>query len=772
MANRQTSPPTGPEQPQAPLGGVKVPGRPPLPWWRLYRPALPPGFLFTLRTTVACLLALGLALPMELDSPAWAPLTAWVVAQDTSGRSLSKAYWRTLGTLAGLTAALTLAAIFPQGFWLFYLGLGGWVIVCVTLAGLEVSFRSYGWALAGFTCVIITMSAAPNAGNVFNIAVARTSYILLGIGCEMAVEAVFSGDPVLKAHKRLAAGLQRATTSVCSVLRQLAEGVDSPDSIGAATTLAEQEIARMLVFQEDLEFIAIELGPDGRAMAERAQLALGALAAALSHLLGASIIRNATPHDNAAHKAFLAELDAFTNRYEQTMHVWSAQPPPKAARAKNGLPASQAVAADLAPLLQKLDGLRGVSQGLAREAPLSAPEKLHLFTLAEVLDDLAIAAHEMAGPSLALPVPHPWCDRQLALLGGVRSALCIVVTGFIAEVTAWSEGMSFIAYATVVCCVYSPRANAEGAAMGWLKGTLCAAAMAWFLVTVMIPTIKTYEPLALVFGLALMTACKARATPSTMYAGIIYGFMLFLMSGLSNHHDMDELSYYNRALCMCLSATTAVLMFKLFFPFNLGKLAFRARRSLLHDLAGLWQEFRTQTGRGRAPLRQVNHPVCLRTGPHSYEWINHSLARFAQIATRGPVEGDPLVRKWLAGLLGTLSLGLNVIRCERFIHEGGFPQLLRQQFQSCLDLLMPRAAHFPSALPKAREGEIRERFETALSALDSNVRQFTATSQAPLLNQKLTEALFCLLLIAALEERYCDFLNPSQAMATEAPGPG
>ena len=103
----------------------------------LYAPSRS-SLLFSLRTTLATFVALAIALWMEMDSPKWAPMTVWIVARNTSrGETISKAYWRIVGTIGGAVTAVLIVAAFPQQPMLFDLTValfvGGccWFAVCM-----------------------------------------------------------------------------------------------------------------------------------------------------------------------------------------------------------------------------------------------------------------------------------------------------------------------------------------------------------------------------------------------------------------------------------------------------------------------------------------------------------------------------------------------------------------------------------------------------------------------------------------------------------------
>lgn len=172
-----------------PLGPPGVQSKLPLSW--LLAPT-PSAIGFALRTTAAALIALVIALWMELDDPQWAAMTVWIVAQGSRGESLSKARWRLVGTGIGVVMSITLISAFNQTAWLFFPALSIWLGLCCGLATLVRNFRSYALVLAGYTTAIIAIGAIPHPENVFMTAMSRATYIVLGIVCESTVAGLFA----------------------------------------------------------------------------------------------------------------------------------------------------------------------------------------------------------------------------------------------------------------------------------------------------------------------------------------------------------------------------------------------------------------------------------------------------------------------------------------------------------------------------------------------------------------------------------------------------
>src|SRR3546814_20848974 len=70
-----------------------------------------PAALFSLKCFAAAMLALYAALSIGLERPYWAFLTSYIVAQPLAGAVISKAVFRTIGTLTG--AVFSVAVVPP-----------------------------------------------------------------------------------------------------------------------------------------------------------------------------------------------------------------------------------------------------------------------------------------------------------------------------------------------------------------------------------------------------------------------------------------------------------------------------------------------------------------------------------------------------------------------------------------------------------------------------------------------------------------------------------
>src|SRR6201987_2072045 len=141
------------------------------------------ALIFAVKTFAASLLALYIAFWAGLDDPRWSFLTVFVVSQPDSALVLAKSFYRILGTIAGVLVTTALVFGLAQYGELFVAAVAVWMCFCNIPARAVRNFTSYGFQLAGYTVAIVGIPAALNPSGAYDLVVARSTEILLGIIC-------------------------------------------------------------------------------------------------------------------------------------------------------------------------------------------------------------------------------------------------------------------------------------------------------------------------------------------------------------------------------------------------------------------------------------------------------------------------------------------------------------------------------------------------------------------------------------------------------------
>jgi Fusaric acid resistance protein family len=104
----------------------------------------------------AAIIAYYVSLRIGFAQPVWALTTVFLVSQPLAGQVFSKALFRMLGTVLGGSAAVILVPAFVNEPLVLSFVLALWLGLCLYLALLDRTPRSYVFLLAGYTAGIIS----------------------------------------------------------------------------------------------------------------------------------------------------------------------------------------------------------------------------------------------------------------------------------------------------------------------------------------------------------------------------------------------------------------------------------------------------------------------------------------------------------------------------------------------------------------------------------------------------------------------------------------
>lgn len=180
---------------------------------------------FSIKLTFALVAALMIGFHLNLETPRWAVMTAGIVAGGTafaaggdpySGALRYRGILRIIGTFIGCVAALVIMIATVRAPVVMLLLCCIWAGFCVWLSSLIKVENSYALGLAGYTALIIVVTANASGGLTLvpQYAVERCSEIILGILCAILADMIFSPrsikkvidaevDSLLVAHYRL-----------------------------------------------------------------------------------------------------------------------------------------------------------------------------------------------------------------------------------------------------------------------------------------------------------------------------------------------------------------------------------------------------------------------------------------------------------------------------------------------------------------------------------------------------------------------------------------
>lgn len=154
---------------------------------------MPPArdWFYGVRTFAASMIALYIALLMQMPRPYWAMATVYIVSNPFLGPTTSKALYRAVGTLLGAAAAVFFVPMFVQSPYVLVLVIALWTGTLLFLSLHLRTANNYALMLAGYTLPLIALPVVDNPLAVWDVAEARTEEIFLGIAVAAVVGAIF-----------------------------------------------------------------------------------------------------------------------------------------------------------------------------------------------------------------------------------------------------------------------------------------------------------------------------------------------------------------------------------------------------------------------------------------------------------------------------------------------------------------------------------------------------------------------------------------------------
>ncbi len=481
---------------------------------------------FAIKTLLGGGLALWLALRWGLEQPAWALMTAFIVAQPLSGMVLQKGLARLLGTLVGTAMSVLFIAAFAQTPWLFLLCLALWLALCTACSTLLRSAWAYAFVLAGYTVAIIALPAINHPLQVFDQAVARCTEISLGIVCATLSSALLWP---LRVEQQLAGQARQAWQS----------GLQA-----ASATLAGDEEARKSLVDILARIVAVDAqrehawfeGPLGR---ERARAVRG-----LSHKLlillriARSVRRQWRQLDEHEARHLQPWLDEVREALASPDTERLAQLRERVWQAALDLRDSSAEHYCLARMTLLLDNAGHATRALHAVEDGKAP--------ADLPDSLAV--HR---------------DLALGLLFGSRSALAFLAMAAFWLATAWSAAPGGLVLTCVVCSLFASRENGAQIGLSFLRGIFLALPLAFVVGQILLPQWSGFALLCLGLGVPLFFGALGMANPKIGATATSYCLHFIVLVAPLNAMVFSVETFLNSAQAMVMGVGAAVLAFKL-----------------------------------------------------------------------------------------------------------------------------------------------------------------------------------------------------------------
>ncbi len=607
----------------------------------LYAPRLS-ALGFSLRTTIAALVALAIALWMELGQPQWAPMTVWIVAQGTLGESLSKARWRVAGTLGGIVSAIALAAAFPQAPWLFFPALAVWIGLCTALGTLLHNFRSYAFVLTAYTCSIVSLSAQAQPDQVFSIAMARGSYILLGVICGTVADMACRSNVPGKARAAIRTQLQQIVLEAANASRDILLEHGTPESD------LHNIFSLSLSLSDRIEFSAIEVGRT-KGIVDYARATLGLASRLMSRALGMRSRLSAVPQRSERTQTLLEDSAGILDRLRvdiddaDTLQTLRQDVLALIGRCQENIEQTVSL-----PRAESDSGIVFNDRILLQGLQLTLTELQHLLG--------CLASDPSENPraeSYRLARPRNW---YAAIHNGLRSCAAVLMAAYVWEVTAWPDGPLFITFVSVVCARFASFSNTLLASSAFFSGAVWATLAAVVPVFLVMPVTASYAMLCLTISVPMLIGGLATRAPALASRAASFSNFFPYLIGLDNHSRINETEWFNTVFALLSGLGFGVLVFRYVFPFQLTRFYRNFRLDLLSDLRLI--------GKNRRSMTEA-------------VWVGRIVLGMEQLIAHTKAVQARSNDRWLHAAFSMMTVGRNLLQLQAYRAQIGLPENAR-----------------------------------------------------------------------------------------------
>ncbi|MDB5504200.1 MAG: hypothetical protein JWR89_4102 [Tardiphaga sp.] len=499
--------------------------------------------IFSLKTFLAAVMALLIALAMDLPRPYWALATVYIASQSLAGATRSKAFFRVAGTLIGACASVALVPNLVNSPELLSLGLALWVGLCLYISMLDRTPRGYMFMLAGYTAALIGFPSVSEPAAIFDIALARSEEIILGILCASIVSTIVlprSVGPAVAARVGTWLGGARA------ISQQVLAGH------GADKAVREQRL-HLASDAVDIDTLSDHLAYDRnvsrdtpcwlRALRLRMLMLLPLLSSIGDRIdaLG-SEVRSTQPRlmalvDDLSH--WIADDDTAREPADRLRAAIAAQLPKLDAGSSWDTIMVASLLLRLRELVDISADCRVLNQAIAEGGRPT---------------DARLAFRSEAGVA---PVRH--VDHGMALWSAGGAILAILLCCAFWIYTGWVDGASAPMMAAVGCSFFANMDDPSVGLRGFAKWTLVAMVIVATYLFAILPGISNIEMLIAVLAPAFLLFGYLIARPATFFIGMLLAANTASLMAIQSTYSADFAAFANAGIAFFVGVEISAL---------------------------------------------------------------------------------------------------------------------------------------------------------------------------------------------------------------------
>ena len=496
--------------------------------------------VFAAKTFAAAMLALVIALRLDMPRPYWAMASVYITANPLNGATCSKAIYRVVGTLIGAAGTLALVPNLVDAPELLCLAIAAWLCVFLYLSLIDGTPRSYVFMLAGYTVAFLGFPIVSVPELTFDIVVARVQEITLGILCASMVS-------MLILPQSVASALTLQVDAWLAAARRLGEDV----LLGHSSTQArETERIRLAAAAAEIDTLCRHLGYETTADAAtvRTLQRLRLQMLSLLPLLGSIEDRLASFASGEGLAADIAELATRLGRW-----------------LTDGAQDCEE-ASDLRSRLEMLQATRETNA--AWKELMIAGLAIRLRDLVDVMLECRAVREMIATGHHQIRIVRPSSvgsstgnvlhgDRAAALWAAAGTAMSVLACCAVWIATGWPDGASAALLAAAVGSFLAGADDPLPAYRSFSKILLIVIAVTGFYTFAVMPRITSIEMLIAALMPAFLLFGWLAARPATARLGAYLAILISVQLALESSYTASFLSFANSSLALVVGVAVS-----------------------------------------------------------------------------------------------------------------------------------------------------------------------------------------------------------------------
>jgi len=531
-----------------------------LPDWR--------EWLYSCKAFAAAMLALYLALLLHLPNPYWTFSTVYIVSHPLSGATSSKAIFRVFGTVLGATAGVVAVPLMASTPVLLSCVVALWTGALLYLSLLIRTPTSYAFLLSGYTMPMIAIPSILNPSGVFELGLARTEEIVLGIVCSAVINTVVFPNRIAPVMAAQIGRILRDAAQWAGVVLGSERHPDD-DARSSHKLIADVISLDALVVHLSFDSSSAPQAKKARELRERMTMLVPQLSGLLDPLLA------------------LEDEQPTRVQHEATELVTRAVAWMKTAdRTSDEAPRLRALADDLRQRI----GIPSTSQDAWALTVLARLDELvNLWDDCEALQANFSRGGKTASPPMHYVLPagvgrtHHH-DHAMLLYKAASVAVCVASAAILWLNMGWAPGAGGVVNVAVSYCFFAAFDDPAPRIRGFFDWLLVGTVVGFVYLFAILPGIHTFAGLALVFAPPMLIVGAFTGRPQ--FTGLVMLFMIQSISeiGLRESYSVEFEPFVNTTIGALAGCAYAVVWASVSTPFGVRYLASRLTRANWGDL--------------------------------------------------------------------------------------------------------------------------------------------------------------------------------------------